>query len=839
MQPDTSTTYLKQGQHFQREGLLSEAEVAYRQAIELNPIFYGSFRYLGEVLALEGKLDQAVEAYQRAKELNPKALWVHQRLGEVFLQLNKLEDAIACFQTAIEINSDFSWAYNGLGDCWSWKGNRENAISNYQKAVELNPISDTFRDNLEKVLAERNHPSEEEISDKVENSLKLGQDLIAQGNVGGAISAFRLAIEINPLEINPSSAPLYYQLGQALEELIEHQPDTLLEQIQSNNIAIKSGVDSEQVLFINDEIFLEKTNHLDDEDFNKVFYRTYLKRDPSENEQKAGVNWVRSPGNSRTIGIRNGRQLPEFKTLLHKSLWLAFDIITYYRRVIEIDPSYFEAYLKLGKHLQAIGDLEGAISFLSQAIQLKQCSSDLHFQLGNLLEKNGQIKEAVKRYQEVIDLDLNYPEAYARLGKLNRQLGIFKRKISEETLSNKDLSLSVVIPTYNRANSLRLTLPNYLKTDRSDIEFVIIDNDSPDDTPDVVRSFMEQDKRIRYFRNSFNVGGARNYYLGILYAKAPLIMLASDDDHITEGFVDLVIWIFENHPTVGAVHNLAWPHERQNAFAANQRGGHLYQKCDEAILSGPVTWTNLIGGITFRRTVINQQMWKLDASLFPQAWLMANIAMNYDMYGLFCETEYIQQNVIPSSNPFEGMIMLDYMAKGETRWDNGYPEQIDFLLYRLWLLDLSPYEKPGLFHPNASGCYRWLAYVIFPTWYSKSRDRAFTYLGVTLRYPYMRFSILFWQHFVNSILTTHCFNNIGDRVFIILLGCHMLMWRLIIHLTEYLEPGLADFFYVGQWPRKDAYDITASQGNRFGIDSLQIGYSAATVIKDLQGEIEV
>ncbi|MCF3576853.1 tetratricopeptide repeat protein [Planktothrix agardhii] len=154
MQPDTSTTYLKQGQQLQRQGLLTEAEFAYRQAIELNPIFYGSFRYLGEVLALEGKLDQAVEAYQRAKELNPKALWVHQRLGEVFLQLNKLGDAIACFQTAIEINSDFSWAYNGLGECWSLKGNRENAIAAYQKAVELNPDYETFKHKLEQALAE-------------------------------------------------------------------------------------------------------------------------------------------------------------------------------------------------------------------------------------------------------------------------------------------------------------------------------------------------------------------------------------------------------------------------------------------------------------------------------------------------------------------------------------------------------------------------------------------------------------------------------------------------------------------------------------------------------------
>lgn len=227
MQPDTSTTYLKQGQHFQREGLLSEAEVTYRQVIELNPIFYGSFRYLGEVLALQGKLDQAVEAYQRAKELNPKALWVHQQLGEVFLQLNKLEDAIACFQTAIEINPDFGWAYNALGECWSLKGNEENAIAAYQKAVELNPDSETFRHKLEKVLAEQNFASEEEITDKVEDSLELEKTPIKQKTIEEAIADWRRNGELNSQADNNS-------LLDSLEPI-----STIL--ISPEQLAIRSG----------------------------------------------------------------------------------------------------------------------------------------------------------------------------------------------------------------------------------------------------------------------------------------------------------------------------------------------------------------------------------------------------------------------------------------------------------------------------------------------------------------------------------------------------------------------------------------------------------------------
>jgi tetratricopeptide (TPR) repeat protein len=150
---------------------------------------------------------------------------VHQRLGEVFLQLHKLEDAIACFQTAIEINPDFSWAYNGLGECWSWKGNRENAIANYQKAVELNSDSETFRHKLEKVLAEQELVSEEEITDKVEDSLELEKTPIGQNTIEEAIASYRRAIELNPddvesyrklLEIQPENLEVWLQLGKTL-----------------------------------------------------------------------------------------------------------------------------------------------------------------------------------------------------------------------------------------------------------------------------------------------------------------------------------------------------------------------------------------------------------------------------------------------------------------------------------------------------------------------------------------------------------------------------------------------------------------------------------------------
>lgn len=409
MQPDTSTTYLKQGQQLQREGLLSEAEVAYRQAIELNPIFYGSFRYLGEVLALQGKLDQAVEAYQRAKELNPKALWVHQGLGEVFLQLNKLEDAIACFQTVIEINPDFSWAYNGLGECWSLKENRENAIAAYQKAVELNPDSETFCHKLEKVLAEQELVSEEEISETFEDCLELGKTLTEQGDFEGAIKYYRKACELNPnsFDAHYQLISCFSQYTQSKLTVFESDPElgkVILQQLQEAH-------PDRDLSDLNDDAFLQALSEFSNESFVRELYKAYLMREP---EQGAAENWSHYIQNtsSRKGLITAFRNMPEFKNILsrygqenvQKDIAIHWKLIKVsrehlpekiacYQRCLELNPYSYDLYYESGQDLHRLGRIDEAILDYQQAIKIG-C---------NLVSEN-RIEEALKCYRKFLEI---------------------------------------------------------------------------------------------------------------------------------------------------------------------------------------------------------------------------------------------------------------------------------------------------------------------------------------------------------------------------------------------------------------------------------------------------
>jgi tetratricopeptide (TPR) repeat protein len=532
MQPDTSTTYLKQGQQLQREGLLTEAEVAYRQAIELNPIFYGSFRYLGEVLALEGKLDQAVEAYQRAKELNPKALWVHQGLGEVFLQLNKIEDAIACFQTAIQINPDFSWAYNGLGECWSWKGNRENAIAAYQKAVELNPDSETFQHNLEKVLAEQELVSEEEITDKVEDSLELGKTLTEQGDFEGALKYYRKACELNP-----NSFDAHYQLIVCLSQYTESKLTVLESDSELGKVILQELQESNTEIALsdlNDDAFLQALSEVSDQSFVRELYRAYLKREP---EPGAAENWSHHIQNTST---RKGlitvfRNTPEFKNILsrygeenvQKDIAIHWKLIKVsrehlpekiacYQRCLELNPYSCDLYYEYGQTLHRAGRIDEAILDYQQAIKIG-C---------DLVDKN-RIEEAVKCYKKSLEILPERHEIYYDLaikfvasGKINELLccydQVFKSSEKSFHLYHK---LAVFLAKQNFMNEAVTSLERLSKIPRlSDVyesiwkgsnQLAIVDETNPSYTikigvQEVYEYFIQTSKYKVINMNSLN-----------------------------------------------------------------------------------------------------------------------------------------------------------------------------------------------------------------------------------------------------------------------------------------------------------------------------------------------
>ena len=93
--------------------------------------------------------------------------------------------------------------------------------------------------------------------------------------------------------------------------------------------------------------------------------------------------------------------------------------------------------------------------------------------------------------------------------------------------------ISVITPTYNRAEYLGKAIDSVLGQTYQDLELIIVDDNKPDSearkATEVVISKYE-DPRIRYIQNPKNMGGAATRNVGIFQAKGEYTAFLDDDD---------------------------------------------------------------------------------------------------------------------------------------------------------------------------------------------------------------------------------------------------------------------------------------------------------------------
>ena len=102
---------------------------------------------------------------------------------------------------------------------------------------------------------------------------------------------------------------------------------------------------------------------------------------------------------------------------------------------------------------------------------------------------------------------------------------------------NKDKPLvTIAIPTCNRAKTyLVKSLKSAINQTYSNIQIIVSDNCSSDNTEEVVKNF--HDSRIEYFKQSENIGPVENTIFCIEKARGVYFLLLHDDDMVDEDFI--------------------------------------------------------------------------------------------------------------------------------------------------------------------------------------------------------------------------------------------------------------------------------------------------------------
>lgn len=117
---------------------------------------------------------------------------------------------------------------------------------------------------------------------------------------------------------------------------------------------------------------------------------------------------------------------------------------------------------------------------------------------------------------------------------------------------NSELLVSIGIPTYNRAKgNLRNVIERALAQTYRNLEVIVSDNCSSDETPELVRSI--KDSRLRYIRQERNLGANGNFNYCLNQAKGEYFLLFHDDDMIDEDFVEACISELGPDQSVGVI----------------------------------------------------------------------------------------------------------------------------------------------------------------------------------------------------------------------------------------------------------------------------------------------
>jgi len=100
--------------------------------------------------------------------------------------------------------------------------------------------------------------------------------------------------------------------------------------------------------------------------------------------------------------------------------------------------------------------------------------------------------------------------------------------------------ISIVVPVYNMGDSLEKCVMSILKQDYSNIEIILVDDGSKDNSYAVCQNLVKIDKRITaYHTENRGSGPARNY--GIEHASGKYIYFPDADDYMSENAISKMV----------------------------------------------------------------------------------------------------------------------------------------------------------------------------------------------------------------------------------------------------------------------------------------------------------
>ena len=111
--------------------------------------------------------------------------------------------------------------------------------------------------------------------------------------------------------------------------------------------------------------------------------------------------------------------------------------------------------------------------------------------------------------------------------------------------TSKSPLVSIGMPVFNGENYISEAIESILRQTYKNLEVIVSDNASSDKTIEICEKYCQKDDRIKLYRNSENLGAAKNYNKALSLAKGKYFKWAAHDDYTSDDFIEKCVNVLE------------------------------------------------------------------------------------------------------------------------------------------------------------------------------------------------------------------------------------------------------------------------------------------------------
>jgi len=401
-----------------RERLADAKTELHAYSISAEPSFHAYF-WLGEVYRKEMNWASASTEYQKALAQDDHSAVAHNRLGMAQLWMIQPSEAAKSFEAALKRNPDFVQAHLNLAMTYQWylPGNDAKALEAFQQYLQLTREPAPGVQALADALQAKVRPNPAPVPPIVETN-----QLTAVWSPQGTNAAItNLVIEIPPAT-NAVPTNLVVEVPSPTNTVLEIPPATNKPPLRVTQVRPSLtnrppvDVTAPPVTPTNrPPVKIAKTT---------VTQPSVAPETTKKTEVKAVAGVVRyryvKPKRPEPGAVVDPEGLTKmFEKALHQHRINELDAaIDGYRKVLQVNPAYQQAYVNIALALQVQGEVKQALPVYEKALAINPFSKVTRHGFASALSRSEYYVDAAKEFHGLLDLYKNDLSAHLALGGL-------------------------------------------------------------------------------------------------------------------------------------------------------------------------------------------------------------------------------------------------------------------------------------------------------------------------------------------------------------------------------------------------------------------------------------